>query len=194
MEKDLASMKFSFNQQTLHNVLKQRNLSSWSCIGLTIINALLVIKLMSQEEHWVIFPQNNIDHRIDLTKSQFSDGYFIDWSHGILNIILCVNPDSVDWKIHQILKITTEKYGNLKETLLKEAKAIKHDKISTVFYPKKFEVNQSNNFIDVIGQYVAYFGKDSVPVTLEKTYRLTWLISNHGVILLNDLKEIKNEE
>ncbi len=184
-------MKFSFNQQTLQNVLKQRDLALWSCLGLVGINALLVIKVISQEEHWVIFPQENIDHRIELTASKFSDDYFIDWANGVLNIILCVNPDSIDWKTQQILKITTEVYGNLKETLIEEAKLIKKDKISTVFYPKRFDVSQSKKSIDVIGQHIAYFGKDSTPVTTEKTYRLTWVVSNHGVILLKDLKELK---
>lgn len=194
MEEDLATMKFSFNQQTLHNVLKQRDLASWSCLGLVVINALLVLKLVNQEEHWVIFPQENIDHRIELTVSKFSDEYFIDWASGVLNILLCVNPDSIDWKTKQILKITTERYGNLKETLLEEAKSIKADKISTVFYPKKFVVEQSKQEVKVIGEHVAYFGKDSVPVVTEKTYKLSWVSSQNGVILLSDLQEIKHDE
>lgn len=193
MEEDLAAMKFSFNQQTLHNVLKQRDLALWSCIGLVGINALLVLKVINQEEHWVIFPQENVDHRIELTVSKFSDEYFIDWASGVLNILLCVNPDSIDWKTKQILKITTERYGNLKETLLEEAKSIKADKISTVFYPKKFEVEQSQQTITVIGEHVAYFGKDSVPVVSEKTYKLVWVSSQHGVILLQDFQEIKHD-
>jgi type IV conjugative transfer system protein TraE len=187
-------MKFSLNQQTLQNVLKQRNLALWSCLGLIGVNAILVLKVVNQEEHWVIFPQENIDHRIELTASKYADEYFIDWAAGVLNIILCVNPDSVDWKTRQILKITTERYGNLKETLEQEAKAIKRDKISTVFYPKKFTVQQARNFIDVTGEHVAYFGKDSIPVMTEKTYRLTWVMSDHGVILLKSLEEIHDKK
>lgn len=187
-------MKFSFNQQTLQNVLKQRDLVTWSCLGLVGINALLVLKVINQEEHWVIFPQENIDHRIELTVSKFSDEYFIDWASGVLNTILCVNPDSIDWKTNQVLKITTERYGNLKESLLKEAKIIKADKISTVFYPKTFTVEQSKNEISVVGEHFAYFGKDSVPVVNEKTYQLKWVTSQNGVILLKDLKEIKHDK
>ena len=187
-------MKFSLNQQTLQNVLKQRDLALWSCFGLVAINALLVLKLINQEEHWVIFPQENVDHRIELTASKFSDEYFIDWASGVLNTILCVNPDSIDWKTKQILKITTERYGNLKEVLLDEAKSIKADKISTAFYPKTFEVEQSKQMITVVGEHVAYFGKDAVPVVTEKTYQLMWVSSQHGVILLKDLKEIKHDK
>ncbi|WP_010304185.1 TraE/TraK family type IV conjugative transfer system protein [Candidatus Odyssella thessalonicensis] len=185
-------MKFTFNQQTLQNVLKQRDLVLWSCLGLVIINGLLVSKILHQEEHWVIFPQENVDHRIELTSSKYSDEYFVDWATGVLNIILCVNPGSIDWKIQQILKITTERYGTLKETLQAEAKLIKKDQISTVFYPKKFTVNQSQQSIDVTGQHIAYFGKDLNPVSTEKTYRLTWVASRYGVILLKDLQELKN--
>ncbi|WP_010303280.1 TraE/TraK family type IV conjugative transfer system protein [Candidatus Odyssella thessalonicensis] len=186
-------MKFSFNQTTLQETLKQRNLILWCCGGLTLTNLLLVIKLINAQEHWVLIPQADIDHRLEMTTTYQSDDYFIDWANGVVSTVLNVNSDSIDWKVQQILKISVQSYGALKERLKKEAEIIKKDRISTVFYPKKFTVNRDQKNILVTGQHVAYFGTDSVPVITEKTYRVEWDVRARGIILLKDFQEMKNE-
>ena len=185
-------MNFSTTQSTLTNILKQRDFTLWSCLGLAFTNILLVLKLINTEEHWVLIPHYDVDHRLEMTASKYSDDYFADWANGVVNTIFCVNPDSIDWKIQQILKITVQNVGTIKEKLQAESKKIKADEISTVFYPKKFTVNKSNQSIDVIGQHVAYFGRDSSPVTSQKKFRLSWAVRTHGVILLKDFVEVKD--
>jgi type IV conjugative transfer system protein TraE len=186
-------MNFSFNQSTLQSTLKQRNLVLWCCGGLTFTNLLLVMKLLAQEEHWVLIPQADIDHRLEMTASSYSDDYFVDWANGVVSTILNVNSDSIDWKTQQILKISVQHYGSLKEKLIKDAELIKKDRISTVFYPKQFKVNQSDQTVDIQGQHIAYFGTDLAPVVTEKKYRASWDVRAHGIILLKDFKEIKDE-
>lgn len=189
----MVAMNFSINQSTLAGVLKQRDIALWICLGLALSNILLVLKVISSEEHWVLIPHYDVDHRLEMTATKYSDDYFADWANGVVNTIFSVNPDSIDWKIQQILKITVQNYGTLKEKLQAESKKIKADEVSTVFYPKKFMVNQSTQTIDVVGQHIAYFGRDSNPVTTQKKFRLTWAVRNHGVILLKDFVEVKDE-
>ncbi len=182
-----------FTKSTLSSALKRRDLALWSCLGLIASNMGLVFMLMDTEEHWVLMPQYDDGHRLEVTRSDYSDTYLIDWATGILNTLLCVNPDSIDWKISQILKISRSNYGRLKEQLQAESKKIRQDQISTVFYPRSYKVNQEKKSIDVAGAHSAYFGLDSAPVITEKTFRLTWAIRGHGVILLEDFKEIFDE-
>jgi type IV conjugative transfer system protein TraE len=193
VEEDLAAMNFSTNQSTLTGVLRQRDITLWVCLGLALSNILLVLKLVNAEEHWVLIPHYDVDHRLEMTTTKYSDDYFADWANGVVNTIFSVNPDSIDWKIQQILKITVQNYGTLKEKLQIESKKIKADEISTVFYPKKFTVNQSAQIIDVVGQHIAYFGRDSSPITTQKKFRLSWAVRTHGVILLKDFVEVKDE-
>jgi type IV conjugative transfer system protein TraE len=193
MEEDMAAMNFSTNQTTLTAVLKQRDFALMVCLGLVLTNILLVLKVVNAEEHWVLIPHYDVDHRLEMTASKYSDDYFADWANGVVNTIFTVNPDSIDWKIQQILKITIQNVGTLKEKLQAESKKIKADEISTVFYPKKFLVNQSTQTIDVVGQHIAYFGRDSSPVATEKKFRLSWVVRTHGVILLKDFVEVKDE-
>ncbi len=187
-------MRFTLGQSTLKEALRQRDLSAWACLGLVAVNCLLVIKVFGSEERWVLIPQYDVDHRVEISSQKYSDDYFIDWANGVVGTILCVNPDSVDWKNQQILKITVQSYGTLKEKLKEDALRIKKDHISTVFYPKKFTVHRGRQTVDVIGEQITYFGKDSSPVTSEKTYQLTWDVRAHGIILLKDFNEIKREE
>lgn len=186
-------MNLSHTKATLQKMLDQRNLALWACAGLATSNVVLSVCLINSEEQWVLIPQNNLDYRMPLTSSKYSDEYFIEWASQIVNTLLCVNPESYEWKVNQILMITTLQHGTLKEKLTKEASKFKEEQISTVFYPKEFTVNQQEKNIEVIGQHITYFGKKSTPVETTKTFRLSWVISHHGLILLKDFVEVKHD-
>jgi type IV conjugative transfer system protein TraE len=193
LEKEVLGMNFSFARKTLASALKQRDLALWCCVGLTLTNMVLAFKLAGTEEHWVLMPQYHDEHRLEVTKSKYSDEYLMDWAAGILNAILCANPDSIDWKISQLLKISLNNYGPLKEQLKGEAQKIKQDKISTVFYPNSFKVNQAKRTVEVAGEHSVYFGGDSAPIVTKKTFQVSWAIRSHGVILLEGIKEMKKQ-
>lgn len=186
-------MNFNFTKQTLATALKHRDLTFWCCLVLSVTNMALAFKLIGSEEHWVLMPQYQDEHKLEVTKSKYSDEYLIDWAAGILNVILCANPDSIDWKISQLLKISLHNYGPLKEQLQEEAKKIRHDKISTVFYPNSFKVNQAKRTIEVTGEHSAYFGGDTTPIVSKKTFQVSWAVRSHGVILLEGVKELKKQ-
>lgn len=193
LEEVLVAMNFNITKATLSSALKQRDLIIWACLGLIISNICLVFKVMNTEEHWVLMPQFDDEHRLEVTRSKYSDAYMHDWAVGILNALLCVNPDSIDWKVSQILKISRNNYGPLKQKLRDESVRIKKDHVSTVFYPSSFKVNQKQKSIEVAGEYVAYFGQDTVPVVTKKKFKLIWAVRSYGVILLEDFAEIKEE-
>jgi type IV conjugative transfer system protein TraE len=194
METEVFWMNFVYAKATLASALKQRDLALWCCVGLTLTNMGLAFKLMGTEEHWVLMPQYQDEHRLEVTKSKYSDEYLIDWAAGILNVILCANADSIDWKISQLLKISLNNYGPLKEQLQEEAKKIRQDKISTVFYPNSFKVNQAKKTVEVTGEHSTYFGGDSAPIITKKTFQISWAVRGHGVILLEGVKELKKQE
>lgn len=187
-------MNFTSYKATLQKTVAQKNLSLWLSLGLVLSNLLLVNKLINTEEKWVFIPQYNTDRHIEMTASRFSDDYYIEWAGQLLNSLLCVNPESFEWKVKHVLEITTEHYGSLKEKLLKEGEKIKREEISTVFYPKQFQVHQQKGYVEVSGQHITYFGKKSSPVETMKTFRLSWIVSSYGLILLKDFNEIKEED
>lgn len=186
-------MNLSFAKNTLSSALKHRNLALWSCGALSVSNMVLAFMLLGREEHWVLMPQYDEEHRLEVTRSKYSDAYMMDWATGILNTLLCANPDSVDWKVSQILKISRSNYGNLREKLQTQAKKIRQDQVSTAFYPTSYVVNQTQRSVDVEGTHSAWFGRDTAPVITSKKFRLIWAVRGHGVVLLEDFRETGNE-
>ena len=61
-------MNFVYAKATLASALKQRNLALWCCVGLTVTNMGLAFKLMGTEEHWVLMPQYQDEHRLEKLK------------------------------------------------------------------------------------------------------------------------------
>lgn len=194
MEKVLVTMNFTKTKTTLQGVLKERNFALICCIGLTVANLLLILKVTNGEERWVLIPQHDPDNSVEVTSKRYSNDYYINWANDVVKTLLCVNPDSIEWNTQKILRITTETYGSLKGNLKKDSERIKKDNISTVFYPKNFVVNQANKTIDVVGEHISYFGKDTTPVSATKTFRLSWIIRTHGIVLLSDFMEVKNDK
>lgn len=186
-------MNLTSYKATLQKTLAQKNLSLWISGGLVLANLLLINKLINTEEKWVFIPQYNTDHHIPMTASKFADDYYIEWAGQLLNSLLNINPESFEWKVKQVLNITAQHHGTLKEKLLADAEKIKREEISTVFYPKQFHVNQAEKWVEVSGQHIAYFGKKSSPVETMKTFRLSWIVANYGLILLKDFSEIKKD-
>lgn len=186
-------MNLSHYKATLQKAVKQKDLALWICGGLVVANLILSTKVVNTEERWVLIPYNNTELRIPMTTSRYADDYYIGWGSYIVNTLLCVNPESFEWKAKEILNITTHKHSTLKEKLAQEAEKVKSEQISTVFYPKRFKVNQQQKTIKITGQHITYFGKKSTPVETEKTFRLTWVSSSHGLVLLKEFEEVKDE-
>lgn len=186
-------MRFDIAQQCLQEILEKRNFGYLVATAMLVANLLLTIKIFSADERWLLIPQFDTDHMIEVRSSGYSNEYLIDWADGITRHLLTVNPDSAERKAEDVLRISSTGYGNLKEKLKKDARKIRQDQISTVFYPKSFEVKKSEQTVKVTGQFLSYFGKDRLPVSLEKSFILHWKIGNRGVLFLEDFKEVHHD-
>lgn len=186
-------MNFEFSQKNLTQALKEKNFALYACIGMGISNIIMASSLVMRDDKIILVPLFNVDHRLSVKGGEFNDAYFIDWADSILRTVLIVNPDNVDWKIKDILRISSNDYGDIKKSLQDESKRIKENDISTVFYPKEFTVNQDEQKVVVKGQYMAYLGREKTPVIKDKTYELFWVINNQGVVLVKSLQELKTE-
>ncbi|MBW8308650.1 MAG: type IV conjugative transfer system protein TraE [Candidatus Paracaedibacteraceae bacterium] len=183
-------MNFKFAQKSLDGLGTEKKLILYVATGLSLSNLALGLALIFKSETTILIPEFNTDHRIHMRGGEFDDQYFIDWADGIVKTALTVNPESVEWRHNEVLKISTHSYGNMKQTLKENAERIKNNNISTVFYPKTFEVNQSQKYVRIQGQNLAFIGKDARPVIQDKTYDIYWIKGAHGIVLLKDLIEI----
>lgn len=186
-------MRFEEAQVLLQKALRQRNFSYVIATGLLVSNIFLAYKVLNDDEHWLLIPQFDTAHIVGINSSHYTNDYLIEWAGGIVRHLLTVNPDSVDHHVEDVLKIASTGHGNLKEKLKRDAKRLKNEHISTVFYPKDFEVFQDKKHIHVKGQHLTYFGRDKSPVSVEKTFVLQWKRGAKGFLFLESFKEYSND-
>jgi TraE protein len=83
-------------QNNLTHVLKQRNFAYGVSAVLLLGNILLSVKVMTQDEHWILIPWPETDKRLPLSRSNFSDTYLMDWADALTSRLLTMNPQTAD--------------------------------------------------------------------------------------------------
>jgi len=136
----------------------------------------------------ILVPQFNAGERIPVSRNKLSKIYLQNWGVSLLQDLMTVNPASVDLKVQRFLALSATAFGKLEPQLRKQAQQIKKEKISTAFYAK--EVAFEDGSIRVTGDFKTYFGRDKKPITTSKTYRLSYMRAEHGVLIVTALKEI----
>jgi type IV conjugative transfer system protein TraE len=186
-------MNYAVLKHTLSDLLRQRNFAYLVALGLLLINSLLSVAFFSKETRIVVIPNMATpDKRYEFKGAAVNDAYLIDWADHLLTTLLCVNPHTVERKTKLVLEWTISSTA-LTEKLIKQAKALQRDHISTVFYPKDFVIDRDRQEVSVKGTFVAYMGQGS-PVVSEKTYCLGWKVLGNGAMGLSHLKENHHED
>lgn len=159
---------------------------------LLLSNIGLVMMATQKEERWILIPQMDTDHRIPLGSDSYSDEYLRTWAGSITGDLYTVNPVTADEKARRFLEVAATSYGSLKDDILKSTKKIKSEKLSTVFYPKTFEIDRGTSKVLVRGEFLTFFGRDKAPVSREVTFALTYKKGPRGIILVENLEEVKD--
>jgi len=171
-----------------HNVsrlLRQRNFAALICGALMLSNVFLSLKVMNQDDHWVIIPWPETDRRLPLSRHNLTDRYLIDWADGLTSRLLTMNPQTADQRMYEFL-LVTESSGGLEAKLKKQVDALKSENLSTAFYPRDYAVKKDARQVWVTGDFHTFFGKDKSPVIQKRTVVLTYRTSARGCILVKD--------
>lgn len=160
-------------QYTLSHILKQRNFAWGVSAVLLTGNLLLSVKVMTQDEHWILIPWPEVDRCLPLSRSNFSDTYLMDWADSLTSRLLTMNPQTADQRVYEFLRVT-ESASGLGEKLKKKAQRLKDENISTAFYPRDYAIKKEAHQIWVTGDFHTFFGRDKNPVIQKKTVVLTY--------------------
>lgn len=164
-------------------------------MGLMVIIILLSVKVLCADTHMIVVPQYESAKPLKLSSSSFSDLYLKTWGEGLCEHLLTCSPETVEQKIHDTLRLTAASaQGQIKSFLQEEARRIKRDDVSTVFYPTSTRIDKAKKTLIIQGQFHTWFGRDQKPIVQTKTWVLRWQQGNRGVILLKDFYEQKAEE
>ena len=178
-------MNLKNRQNTFVHVLKQRNFAWVVSAVLLASNLLLSVRVMTQDEQWILIPWPETDKRLPLSRSNFSDKYLIDWADSLTSRLLTMNPQTADQRVYEFLR-DCESASGLEDRLKKKAQRHKDENISTAFYPRDYAVRKEAQQIWVTGDFHTFFGRDKNPVIQKKTVVLTYRKGTQGIILVKD--------
>jgi type IV conjugative transfer system protein TraE len=176
-------MNLKHFSHTLSRMIKQRNFSALVTVVLLASNLLLCVKVMNQDDHWVIIPWPETDRRLPLSRHNLTDRYLIDWADGLTSRLLTMNPQTADQRLYEFLLIT-ESSGTIEAKLKKQVETLKSENISTAFYPREYAVKKDARQVWVTGDFHTFFGKDTRPVIQKRTVVLTYSTNGKGCILV----------
>ncbi|MFN7570478.1 MAG: type IV conjugative transfer system protein TraE [Betaproteobacteria bacterium] len=116
--------------------------------------------------------------------------YLSDMANFVLQTVLTVSPDSVDYNNKVILKMTDpDGYGKLKADLEGAALRMKRDRVSTVWTPRKEEVQERDKRVKVSGRLKTYVA-DTLTSDREKEYLIEFNVTAAGRLYVVSLQEV----
>lgn len=116
--------------------------------------------------------------------------YLGDMAGYVLQQVLTVSADSVDYNNKIILKMTDpDGYGQLKTELESAAIKLKRDRVSTVWVPQKETAFEREMVVRVQGRLKTYIA-DALTSTRDKEYLVQFTNTNSGRLYVLKVQEV----
>lgn len=160
-------------------------------IGLiAVIFALIAIEgFMFMRETTVIVPAE-VRRPYELGADFASTDYLTDMANYVLDKVLTVTPESVDYNDRVILKMThPDGYPSLKSSLDAAALRLKKERITTVWIPRNEKVSANTKTVEVTGQLKTYIA-DSLTSIRDKSYLVQFTVTLSGRLYVSSIEEI----
>ena len=143
-------------------IILQRNILSLLCVILLLIVFLLVICLTKKDTNVILVP-SNLDDKISVSSSKPHNDYLEAITRDIVNTILNLTPNNVDYAERVILGYSNGRsYGVLKNQFSEIKNDVISRKISTAFYPISMYPDNKKLTVIVEGILYNYLGQKEV--------------------------------
>lgn len=116
--------------------------------------------------------------------------YLADMANYVLQSILTVTPDSVDFNNKVILRMTDpDGYGRLRADLEAAAVRMKKERVTTVWIPQREEISESEHRVKVKGRLKTFIA-DVLTSERDKEYLVDFNITSSGRLYVLNVKEV----
>lgn len=181
------------SETKLSLMLKQRN----SCLLLALILLVTVffesvtIFSLRYHERIVIVPPT-VNQRFWVEHNKVSVSYLDQISRYVLDQLLNITPETYLMQLETIFPYVESKvYGEFKQKWYEKIEKIRHQQISTVFYPFDISVDQSHLIVKVVGKFVVMSG-NSKPIKRYMNYQLHYQYLNGKLWIKKIDEKIQN--
>jgi conjugal transfer pilus assembly protein TraE len=176
-ERDILKGQLAFQRSVIYSLLgvSFALVAGW---GWTVMNQVTVI----------VPPE--VKRPYEIGSNYGNKDYLADIANYVLQTILTVTPDSVDFNNKVILKMTDpDGYPKLRADLDGAALRMKHEKVTTVWIPQKEEISEPDKRVKVKGRLKTFIA-DVLTSEREKEYAVEFNITSSGRLYVLNVKEV----
>lgn len=155
-----------------------------SILGLICVAGYLVL---TQVTH-IVPPE--VKRPYELGGGHANSDYLTDMANYVLDKVLTVTPETVDYNNKVILKMAhPDGFGALKTTLDAAAIRVKQDRISTIWVPRTEKVMEQAGVVEVSGLRKTFIA-DKLTSQTEKTYIVQFSLTTSGRLYVSKIEEM----
>ena len=151
----------------------------------------LALLLTNKEERWLLIPAIDVDRKMNITNRYYHASYLKEWARFVAKEVFTTSPDEFDKQIASIRRISSNN-KDLENFFDKQSQFVKGSRVSSVFYFKEAEQTQSG--IIIYGTIHYWFGDSNINIAQEKRYLVSYKVTNNGLLLLTNIKEIHKKK
>jgi len=120
--------------------------------------------------------------------------YLVDMAGYVLDKVLTVTPETVDYNNRIILKLAhPEGYPTLKTSLDAAALRIKQERVTTVWVPRNEKVSERAKTVEVSGKLKTFIA-DKLTSEREKTYFIEFTLTTSGRLYVAKIEEVVKKD
>lgn len=157
--------------------------------GLQGISIILLLQY-AHTRHETHFIPPVVSNTFSLSKARVSETYLADMTNFLVNLRFNITPNTVKNQFNSLLGwVSPEFYGELRRQLVSEVEQIKHEHLSSAFYPLSLEIDTDKFVVKITGLMKRFVGAD-----LMKDSRETFLIQysyKNGLLTIKNIEKGK---
>lgn len=160
-------------------------------LGITLLQSATSVWLLryAHSRHETHFIPPHITEAFTLSGAAVSDSYLRDMTSFLTQLRFNVTASSAIQQFNVLLGYTAPAlYGELRAQLVKEVEQIKHEHLSSAFYPANFEIDNKHLSLKVSGQMKRFVGAE-----LMSDVREHFLVSyayEYGLLKLTNIEKV----
>jgi type IV conjugative transfer system protein TraE len=113
-----------------------------------------------------------------------SKDYLIDLTEDVIQMRFNFSPETAEKHFDEILTmVAPSDFGVMQKFVAKELERVKKNNISSVFYPKEYQIDIENSKVVVTGRLINFSGERKV-LDEKRTYRIDYKIEDNFASLV----------
>lgn len=160
-------------------------------VGLIVVNlALLVVEGITLMRETITIVPPEVRRPYEVGADYASNDYLMDMAGYVLDKVLTVSPETVDYNNRIILKMAhPDGYPGLKSSLDAAALRLKQERVTTVWIPRNEKVDVNTKTVEISGEIKTYIA-DNLTSKREKSYVVQFIVTLSGRLYVSKIEEV----